>query len=637
MFARRDWLTLIALSSACAHGRAHPAGEEWLAKVDFEGNRRLGDQALMTGLGLHRVLQRGGALDPYLVQVDADRIRGEYLRKGYLDVDVRSRVERNGDAATVIYTVEEGVRAGTRVVITGLPDDVSAAEVRARLPLVDGQPFDFEAYDRAKAPLLAVLQDAGYARAELEASVVADRAAHTAIVELAYTPGPRCTFGAVEVAGVTGELARAVRERVRFTPGQVYSAQALLQTQRNLYGFGRFSTVQVQADKEAGEVVGVHIAVAQSARREVKLGGGIGTDPASYELRGRAGYSIAGWPFPLDTVTLDLRPAYALYRDGKREPRVRALARLERQDLLWTYAKGTVEAGYNYLTVEAYTSYGPLARLGFETPLGTRQVQLRVGWSIEYLGFRHVSLAPEDRRKLGIPDAGGNTPSERIAGFHQALIVDLRDHPIEPTLGAYAELRTTEGTRVAGSAYEYLELAPELRGYVPLFAGAVLAARARFGAIYGDVPVTARFFAGGANSQRGFSERQLAPSTPVLVTPSGDYCVDPMDPAAACKVRTVRYGGAGMIEASIEARLPITTIKKMPLGAAVFLDGGDVTEAPAELDPMQLHWAVGAGLRLQTIVGPVRLDVGYRLNRTGEGQPDPGSHYAYHLTIGEAF
>jgi len=59
---------------------------------------------LMTGLGLHRVLSRGGALDPYLVQVDGERITGEYLRKGYLDVDVRSRVERQGDAATVIYT-----------------------------------------------------------------------------------------------------------------------------------------------------------------------------------------------------------------------------------------------------------------------------------------------------------------------------------------------------------------------------------------------------------------------------------------------------------------------------------------------------------------------------------------------------
>src|SRR5512140_3477940 len=286
MFARRNLCLAIALSSACAHGGVHHPGEERLARVDFEGNHRLGDKTLMTGLALHRVLSRGGALDPYLVQVDADRIRGEYLRKGYLDVDVRSRVERNGDAATVIYTIEEGVRAMTRTVITGLPEDLPVATVRARLPLEDGKPFDYEAYDLAKDALLGVVQDAGYAHARLEASVVADRASHTAIIELAYTPGPKCTFGAIAVTGVTGELARAVQERVAFTPGQAYSVQALLETQRNLYAFGRFSTVEVAPDKAtAGAVVGVKVSVVESARHEVKLGGGFGMDPANYEVR----------------------------------------------------------------------------------------------------------------------------------------------------------------------------------------------------------------------------------------------------------------------------------------------------------------------------------------------------------------
>src|SRR3954464_9404295 len=105
MVVRRAWLPAIALASACAHRKVYPAGEERLAGVEFDGNRRLDDKTLMSGLALHRVLSRGGPLDPYLVQVDAERITGEYLRKGYLDVDVRSRIERKGEAATVIYTV----------------------------------------------------------------------------------------------------------------------------------------------------------------------------------------------------------------------------------------------------------------------------------------------------------------------------------------------------------------------------------------------------------------------------------------------------------------------------------------------------------------------------------------------------
>src|SRR5262245_7011219 len=169
-----SWRHLIVAiaASACAHSTATRAVEDRLERVDFEGNQKLSNKTLLTGLGVHRVLQRSGAIDPYLIQVDADRIRGEYLRKGYLDVDVRSRVERKADTATVIYTVEEGVRAATHTVITGLPGDVPAATVRDQLPLKDGQPFDYGPYELAKPQLLGVVQDAGYAHAKLDASSI---------------------------------------------------------------------------------------------------------------------------------------------------------------------------------------------------------------------------------------------------------------------------------------------------------------------------------------------------------------------------------------------------------------------------------------------------------------------------------
>ena len=139
----------------------------------------------------------------------------------------------------------------------------------------------------------------------------------------------------------------------------------------------------------------------------------------------------------------------------------------------------------------------------------------------------------------------------------------------------------------AGGAYEYFEIQPDVRGYLPLplIPGAVLAARVRYGAIFADkdnVPPTQRLFAGGASSQRGFGERHLSPQTdPELGTP-------------------VPYGGTRMIDTGIEARVPITKIREMPLGMAVFLDGGDVTDAakdptlmgvvaPRDLDLSNLH------------------------------------------------
>ena len=75
----------------------------------------------------------------------------------------------------------------------------------------------------------------------------------------------------------------------------------------------------------------------------------------------------------------------------------------------------------------------------------------------------------------------------------------------------------------------------------------------------------------------------------------------------------------------------------MNLGGVAFLDGGDVTERWAALDAGHLHWATGGGLRVATPIGPVALDVGYRLNRFGPGEPYAGHRWAFHLSLGEAF
>jgi outer membrane translocation and assembly module TamA len=147
----------------------------------------------------------------------------------------------------------------------------------------------------------------------------------------------------------------------------------------------------------------------------------------------------------------------------------------------------------------------------------------------------------------------------------------------------------------------------------------VLAGRVRAGAIYGDLPISERLFSGGASNHRGFGERMLAP----FVTETGGT--------------EIPYGGAALLETGLEARVRIGTVRKMPLGGVVFLDGGDVTSRVSELDLDNLHWAAGVGLRLHTIVGPVRADLGYRLNRTGPTQPDPDSRFAFHLSLGEAF
>jgi outer membrane translocation and assembly module TamA len=615
-------LVLVASLAAC-HGPVHRPGEEYLDKLRFEGNHHISDKDLKEGLALERTEKRGGAPDPYTVQLDTDRVRGHYARKGYLGADVRSRIDRTGLAAIVVFTIDEGVRATTKFDLQGLPDGEPgkqlAKKIRGAIALEEGKPFDYDAYDLAKPALLGVVEDAGYAHAKLDAQVIVDRGNHQAVVTLVYVLGPICRFGEVKIEGVNGDLAESVDQRETFVPGDQYSTSAIAETQRALYAMNRFSTVRIQPDKSGnGDIIPVTISVSPGSRHQVTLGGGFGLDPLDYELRLRAGYTITGWPRPLYSAGVDLRPAYALLReDGQYEPRIRALASLQRMDLVNPFVTGEVDAGYNYLVVESYTTYGPVAKLGLTTPLISQRFKVRAGWRMQFDSFRDINplIDATAQKNFGLDQ------SQRIGAYEQTVSLDLRDTPLETKAGAYFETRFTEGTALAGGALTFFEVVPEARAYVPIYS-TVLAARVRVGSISGDVPVTERFYAGGAASNRGFGERQLAP------TFSGIYNGN---------LISVPFGGTSLIDTSFEVRQLLGHIRNIGVGGVAFLDGGDVTETWSELDPKNLLWSAGVGLRALTIVGAIRADFGYRLNRTGAEDPAPGSHYAFHLSLGEAF
>jgi outer membrane protein insertion porin family/translocation and assembly module TamA len=108
-------------------------------------------------------------------------------------------------------------------------------------------------------------------------------------------------------------------------------------------------------------------------------------------------------------------------------------------------------------------------------------------------------------------------------------------------------------------------------------------------------------------------------------------------------------GGLTLWEASIEARIPFPV--DAPLYGVTFLDASDLTRTVGRIRLSVPHLTAGFGLRYVTAVGPIRLDVGYRIPGAQalgkselppeEGRPGgnvlglfPG---AVHLAIGEAF
>ena len=191
-----------------------------------------GDDAarVVPGLGLTYARDHGQPYGRFLVEQDQRRIASHYVRHGYFAAEVAAAIDRRGAAVDVTFTVQRGPRARlARVDVLGLPPEAAglAAELRALVPIADGAPFDHPTWEAAGPTLPARLHAVGYARATVQAMVLADRARAEAVIRLVVTLGPQARFGAVDVRGVPAGLEGAVAARLRVRAGAPYRPAAL--------------------------------------------------------------------------------------------------------------------------------------------------------------------------------------------------------------------------------------------------------------------------------------------------------------------------------------------------------------------------------------------------------------------------
>lgn len=189
----------------------------------------------------------------------------------------------------------------------------------------------------------------------------------------------------------------------------------------------------------------------------------------------------------------------------------------------------------------------------------------------------------------------------------------------------------------------FARLAGGVTGYLPLTRAFTLALGARAGAIVplgpdvvstpaGDlqhyVPLFERFYLGGSDSVRGF--------TPDGVLASDDPNADP-----SVKPRPlVSQGGNTFWNVRSELRFPLAG----PLEGGVFVDAGqllvasplDWAQDPSVLNPAAFSAGVGAGVRLNTPVGPLVLDLGFGFldGQRGISQDDLIRRFVFHPALG---
>ena len=618
MKAARYTLVLVLhvlMLSACASPKAPfpetepPSAFPEVRKIVFLGNKKFGSARLRNAMGTQQrpllsPWKCGSDYNPATVDDDLLRLQKYYFDRGYLDVRATLvKVEQNEANNTVQLhiRIEEGevtvVREVEVKVQDPAPPELPPVEtLRNDLPLRVDKPITKAAFDTSRAGLLLVLQRAGYARARVHPRTEVDRKTHEAFLTYTLESGERTLFGQVSIQGAENVTVKAIRRRLTFQPGQIYSPTELTDSQAAIYDLGMFRTVTHRSlNLEATDApLDIEFEVSERMPRSFEIGLGLSTVEqfrlqAKWTFRnvfgGAEHLSLAG---KISSPGLAFETRFHLPHFVTRRARFTQTVFVDSQKEINTDPLGLTD---RILEIDDAQPAFDILRYGGESRVDhqfTRAFGGSAGIELSANAFSNVD--PDAIRGLDPEVAIDHVLFTQFA----ELTWNTSNSAINATRGFIALLRTEHSATGLLSEFDFVKASIEGRHYLPLWRRVTFAARLKLGflQLYGDsqvAPFNVRFFAGGPGSIRGFAVNRVGPLT------------DGNAP----------LGGRSLIEGSAELRFPFIG----DLGGVLFVDFGQVFEPSLVYHLDQLRYAVGPGIRYDTPIGPLRFDVGFITDR----------------------
>ena len=576
-----------------------PAAAEERPKIvslRFAGNEIFGGERLEA-----LVLSRPSGLfsrrtyRPELLDDDIETILRFYRREGFLEVAVTGR-RVVADSAANAVSIEIDIHEGERTTVEGVtifgndvfPDSV----LRGDLGLEAGGPFRSPRLREGSLAILSRYAEAGYLDAVARPDVRVDTTAHRAIVDIAVEEGPRATIDRIRIEGNRKTRRRTIERELLFAPGETARYSRLLESQRNLYLTGLFSSVFVRPlPRDSSAAPGrrdILVEVAENESIDLSLSIGYGAVD-----RARARIALSNDNLRGTGRKTGIAANASFVGRGVEgsftEPRLFGTRLQADLTLSWDY---TDEPNYDIERRGGRVVLG--RRLGRSTTVSTTY-----RYEDSFLDDIEVSEPPGDL-------------DPNIRSLTLSLVVDTRDNLFNATRGGYLDWSNELAGSIFGGSSSFGRVTVDVRRFHPLGARTVLGWGCFLGGItpVGDtsvIPIAERFFAGGPNSTRGFDYRMLGPIDRRGQAVGGRF-------AAVIRVAELRrhlwrwIGGVLFVEIFAEQ------------------DGG------GEIDADGLRWSAGPGLRLRPPLGIVRGDLGVNLDpRDGENR------FVFHLSVGQAF
>lgn len=627
--------------------------------VEISGNTGVPLEALEAVLQV----KPGEPLRDVAIDADVTRIVDLYRRRGFADVRVQSAVVPREGTAPVDATVRLAIVEGPRIAIGTIAIEgehaIAEGELRKDLQARTGQPFYQPqlAMDRDRMVLQYLNQGFRSAEIDVQVSLSPDRT--RADVQYVVHEGPQVFVDHVLVVGNEKTSAETVRREVALRPGEPLGYEGIAETQRRVSALGLFRRVRVtEVDHGVPGRRDVIVTVEEAPATTVGYGGGVevgrrlvrtSSDDAPserFEVAPRGFFEIGrrnlfgrNRSVNLFTrISLRMRNDAVVTSDGE-QPAMD----FNEYRVLGTYRQPRFVLGSDFLATGfleqgARTSFD-FNRRGVRAELARRltpTLSLSSRYALERTEVFNETFAEEDQLLID-----RLFPQVRLSTVSSSLIRDTRDDPLNPASGALAGVDAEVAARAIGSEVGFIKTFAQ--GFIyrrlPGRRGIVLATGARLGLSAGfaqdvttdadqppdggdsgtvsrveELPASERFFAGGDTTVRGWALDQLG--TPATLDANG-----------------FPKGGNAVLVMNAELRVPVWG----DLGAVAFVDAGNVWARVPDFTVGDIRGAVGFGLRYRSPIGPLRVDLGFKLDRRPLPNGSQERLTALHISLGQAF
>lgn len=522
----------------------------------------------------------------------------EVLRsEGYYGAEVIVGVS-DAEPAQATLQVNIGPRfliSNPQVIFEGTPpDNETQTKAVAALSLLPQSPARAEDIIAAQSRALGVVLANGYADASsLEKRIIVDHADNSMHPIFKINSGILVHLGKAELQGQTRTNPAWLQNIVPWQDKADFDPTSIAELERRLLDTGVYDSVAISLGETNQETATrpVLINLTDRARTSIEAQFSYATNEGP-SIEGQIGrYNSFG---RADTL-------FGRLVIGEIEKRIETEVRLP-HFLLPNQTFATALGAFQDNT-KAYRETG----IDFRSEL-TKRWNLNSFWTY---GVR--ANVSRTREPSFLSPTNGINRDFAAFGIIGSFLIDSSDSPLNPTRGFKADAHILP-TLITGDAnLSFVEIAGQASYYKSFTADnrTVFAARARIGSIIGgsipEIPSGRRLYAGGGGSVRGYEFQGIGPryadpdSTPV--------------------------GGLSLLETSFELRQQLTG----KFGAVAFVDTGTLG---LSANPNFDEFKVGAGIGIRYDLGfaPLRLDVGFPLNR-----PKGDAAFQIYIGVGQSF